>query len=48
MDWPRWTAFQALARGILHQTESPTVTDLPPLSHAQKKRVDHQLVFRRH
>jgi hypothetical protein len=48
MDWPRWTAFQAMARGILHETESPTQTDLPPLPYAQKKRVDHKLVFRRH
>lgn len=48
IEWPRWTAFQAMARGILHETESPTQTDLPPLPYAQKKRVDHRLVFRRH
>lgn len=48
IEWPRWTAFQAMARGILHETESPTRTDLPPLPYAQKKRVDHRLVFRRH
>jgi hypothetical protein len=48
LQWPRWTAFQAMAKAILHETESPTVTDLPPLSYAQRKRVDHRLVFRRH
>ncbi len=48
IEWPRWTAFQAMARGILHETESPTQTDLPPLPYAQKKRVDHRLSFRRH
>lgn len=48
LEWPRWTAFQALAKGILHQTESPTVTELPPLSYQQTKRLDHRLNFRRH
>lgn len=48
LDWPRWTAFQAMARGILHETESPTLTDLPPLAYAQKRRVDHRLTFHRH
>lgn len=48
IDWPRWTAFQALARGILQETESPTRTDLPRLPYAQTKRVDHRLHFRRH
>ncbi len=48
LDWPRWTAFQAMAKGILHQTESPTQTDLPPLPYHQTKRIDHRLIFRRH
>ena len=48
IEWARWTAFQALARGILHETESPTRTDLPRLPYAQTKRVDHRLSFRRH
>lgn len=48
IDWPRWTAFQAMARGILKETESPTQTELPPLPFAQTKRVDHRLKFRRH
>ncbi|MGE3308756.1 MAG: DEAD/DEAH box helicase [Limisphaerales bacterium] len=48
IEWPRWTAFQAMARGILHETESPTQTELPALPYAQKKRVDHRLNFRRH
>jgi superfamily II DNA/RNA helicase len=48
MDWARWTAFQAMAKGILHETESPTMTNLPPLPFPQRKRVDHRLTFRRH
>ena len=48
LDWPRWTALQAMARAILLETESPTLTTLPPLEYSQAKRVDHQLVFRRH
>ena len=48
LDWPRWTAFQALARGILRETESPTITDLPPLEFHQTRRVDHRLILRRH
>jgi len=48
LDWPRWTALQAMARGILHQTESPTLTELPPLEYDQTRRVDHRLVLRRH
>ena len=48
LEWPRWTAFQALARAILNQTESPTLTELPALEYAQTKRIDHRLVLRRH
>ena len=48
LDWARWTALQAMAKGILNETESPTVTDLPPLDYTQTKRIEHQLVFRRH
>ncbi len=48
LDWPRWTALQAMARAILLETESPTLTTLPPLEYSQARRVDHQLVFRRH
>lgn len=48
LEWSRWTALQALARGILRETESPTRTDLPPLPYAQTRRVDHRLQFRRH
>jgi superfamily II DNA/RNA helicase len=47
LDWPRWTAFQAMAKGILNETESPTITDLPPLDYAQTKRIEHRLVLRR-
>jgi superfamily II DNA/RNA helicase len=48
LEWPRWTALQAMAAGILNETESPTLTDLPPLDYAQTKRMDHQLTLRRH
>lgn len=47
LDWPRWTALQAMAKGILNETESPTITDLPPLDYAQTKRIEHRLVLRR-
>jgi hypothetical protein len=48
LDWPRWRAFQAMARAILAGTESPTLTDLPPLEYEQTRRVDHRLIMRRH
>lgn len=48
LEWPRWTALQQLAKGILHETESPTATDLPPLEYHQMKRVDHRLILKRH
>ncbi len=48
LDWPRWRAFQAMAKEILNETESPTLTDLPKLEYHQTRRVDHRLVLRRH
>jgi len=48
LDWPRWTAFQAMARTILNETESPTLTELPRLEYNQTRRVDHRLILRRH
>ena len=48
LDWPRWRDFQALAKGILNETESPTMTELPPLDYQQTRRVDHRLILRRH
>ena len=48
LDWPRWRALQALAKTILNETESPTLTDLPPLEYHQTRRVDHRLQLRRH
>jgi len=48
LDWPRWRALQAIAKAILNETESPTVTDLPPLEFHQTKRIDHRLILRRH
>jgi hypothetical protein len=48
LDWPRWRAFQAMAKTILNETESPTLTELPRLEFSQTRRVDHRLVLRRH
>jgi superfamily II DNA/RNA helicase len=48
LDWPRWRALQALARTILNETASPTLTDLPPLEYHQTRRVDHRLFLPRH
>ncbi|MBI2950300.1 MAG: DEAD/DEAH box helicase [Verrucomicrobia bacterium] len=48
LDWPRWTELQVLAQAILSETESPTLTDLPPLAYDQTRRVDHRLILRRH
>jgi hypothetical protein len=48
LEWPRWTALQAMARAILNETESPTLTDLPPLDFQQTRRIEHRLILRRH
>ncbi len=48
IEWARWQELQKLARELLHETQSPTVTDLPPLEYFQTKRVDHRLVLKRH
>jgi superfamily II DNA/RNA helicase len=48
LDWPRWRALQAMAKTILNETESPTLTNLPPLEYHQTRRVDHRLILRRH
>jgi superfamily II DNA/RNA helicase len=48
LDWPRWRALQAMARTFLRETESPTLTELPPLEFHQTRRVDHRLILRRH
>ncbi len=48
LEWPRWHALQALAKSILNETDSPTLTDLPPLEYHQTKRIDHRLILRRH
>ncbi len=48
LEWPRWRALQTLAKSLLNETESPTMTDLPPLQFHQTKRVDHRLILRRH
>jgi late competence protein required for DNA uptake (superfamily II DNA/RNA helicase) len=48
LDWPRWRSLQALAKTILNETGSPTLTDLPPLEYHQTRRVDHRLFLPRH
>jgi superfamily II DNA/RNA helicase len=48
LEWPRWSQLQKTAREILQETESPTLTELPPLEYHQTKRVDHRLILRRH
>jgi hypothetical protein len=48
LDWPRWHALQKMAKAILNETESPTVTELPALEFHQTRRVDHRLILRRH
>jgi superfamily II DNA/RNA helicase len=48
LEWPRWRALQSLARTILNETQSPTLTALPPLEYDQTRRLDHRLVLRRH
>ena len=45
LDWSRWQELQSRARAILNETESPTLTNRPPLEYAQTKRVDHRLIF---
>ena len=47
LDWSRWQKLRERARSILQETESPTLTELPPLEYHQTRRVDHQLILRR-
>lgn len=48
LAWPRWQALQEMAKAILNETESPTLTDLSPLDYQQTRRLEHQLILRRH
>ena len=48
LEWPRWEQLQLQAKSILNETESPTLTDLPPLEYHQTRRVDHRLILKRH
>lgn len=48
LGWPRWLALKQMARGILNETESPTITDLPPLEYHQTRKLDHRLILKRH
>ena len=46
-DCPRWTALQEKSNQILNETESPTLTELPPLEYKQTQRCEHRLELRR-
>lgn len=48
LDLARWRELQRLAKSLLNETESPTMTELPPLDFSQTRRVDHRLILRRH
>jgi superfamily II DNA/RNA helicase len=48
LDWARWKKLRETASEILHETVSPTLTELPPLEYHQTKRIDHRLILRRH
>jgi hypothetical protein len=48
LEWPRWQELQTMAKAILQETESPTLTELPPLDYTQTRRVDHRLILRKH
>jgi hypothetical protein len=48
LDCKRWAELQEKAAQILDETESPTLTDLPPLEYRQTQRQEHRLVLRRH
>jgi hypothetical protein len=48
LEWPRWESLKDRARAILRETDSPTLTELPPLDYQQTKRVNHRLSMRRH
>ncbi len=48
LEWTRWTELQKVAKEILNETESPTLTELPPLEYYQTRRVDHRLILKRH
>lgn len=48
LDWPRWSELKEAANTIVQETESPTLTELPPLEYHQTKRTEHRLIFRRH
>jgi hypothetical protein len=48
LDWARWRELRVLARSTLQETESPTLTELPPLEYHQTRRMDHRLILRRH
>ena len=48
LEWPRWQKLKERARAILRETDSPTITELPPLDFTQTKRISHRLSLRRH
>ena len=47
LEIQRWRELKQMATALLEETSSPTDTKLPPLSHAQTKRVSHRLQLRK-
>lgn len=47
LECERWTKLQELAKATLNETQSPTITELPPLAYHQTKRVDHRIIFKK-
>jgi hypothetical protein len=45
-EWQRWKALQAAAAAIVRETDSPTLTELPPLEYNQTRRIEHRLILR--
>lgn len=48
LEWERWRELKKAAKAMLNETESPTLTELPPLQYNQTRRVDHRLILRKH
>lgn len=48
LENPRWTDFQKICKQLLHEVESPTLGDLPPLEKSQTRRLEHTLILKKH
>lgn len=45
LPFNRWSDFKKLALDFFHESESPTITELPPLDYLQTQKMSHQLDF---